>query len=507
SGGAVVTTGVVGTSPVNGGGTALSATAFVAGGTYTSLANVNDNFTGVYAALNGTTINGNAGDTDTITFTDAVSFTAGAAGLNNGTNGGTISNIKTLTLGNFANTVGFVNTAAGATTGITTINGGTGNDSVDFTNSGNSLLAGNVNLGLGNNTLTLETAKTYTGTFSAGAGVADILVATGANIAGANVAGFETLFLGGGATTTLTAAQYNAFTTFNAAAGADVVTLTTAGTITGTTLAGTAGIESYNLANGTNSVTLALSGVNQTFTGGTGNDTFTTTAANLAWKTLNAAGGTGDTLTVTDAIAAAFTLKASSAAGAVVTGVEIVNFNASTGANVVTMFDGVATVNAAGGNFVLGTGGQTLISSGAVTVTGGAGVDSITLSSGADTIDATNTIAGTRSTIGAIDTVTNFKVAGVDVFKTGTAATTLNLLSIATADTSTLAAAIATAATAAGASLAATTQAYVITVAAGTAAGTYAFQNVGGTVGTVDATDFIVKLVGAGSIVAGDFIA
>ncbi|MFZ6723832.1 hypothetical protein ACO0LK_27045, partial [Undibacterium sp. Ji49W] len=41
SGGAVVTTGVVGTSPVNGGGTALSATAFVAGGTYTSLANVN----------------------------------------------------------------------------------------------------------------------------------------------------------------------------------------------------------------------------------------------------------------------------------------------------------------------------------------------------------------------------------------------------------------------------------------------------------------------------------
>ncbi len=86
-------------------------------------------------------------------------------------------------------------------------------------------------------------------------------------------------------------------------------------------------------------------------------------------------------------------------------------------------------------------------------------------------------------------------------------ALTCSRQSIANADISTLAAAIATAATAAGATLAANTQAYVITVAAGTAVGTYAFQNIGGTVGTVDATDFIVKITGAGSIVAGDFIA
>ncbi|MDP4078672.1 hypothetical protein [Acidovorax sp. A1169] len=46
-----------------------------------------------------------------------------------------------------------------------------------------------------------------------------------------------------------------------------------------------------------------------------------------------------------------------------------------------------------------------------------------------------------------------------------------------------------------------------MTVSGGTAAGTYAFQNNGGSVGTVDSTDFIIKLIGAGSIVAGDFLA
>ncbi|MFZ6713420.1 hypothetical protein, partial [Undibacterium sp. TC9W] len=117
-------------------------------------------------------------------------------------------------------------------------------------------------------------------------------------------------------------------------------------------------------------------------------------------------------------------------------------------------------------------------------------------------------IIGSGSTFATIDTVSGFKAAGADVFKTGTAATTLNALSIANADIATLAAAIQTAATAAGAALANTnTQAYIITVSAGTAAGTYAFQNLGSNT-TVDSADFIVKLTGTtGSIVAGDFIA
>jgi hypothetical protein len=56
-------------------------------------------------------------------------------------------------------------------------------------------------------------------------------------------------------------------------------------------------------------------------------------------------------------------------------------------------------------------------------------------------------IIGSGSLFGNnIDKVANFKVASIDAFKTGTKATTLNALNIATADVSTQAAAIATAA-------------------------------------------------------------
>ncbi|MBC3921173.1 hypothetical protein H8L32_27190, partial [Undibacterium sp. CY18W] len=121
SGGAVVTTGVVGTSPVNGGGTALTATAFVAGGTYTSAVNVNDNFTGTVANLNGTTISGNVGDTDTISLTGNSTVTIG-----NGSTGGTITNIKSLITDNTGGSITF----GATTTGITTVTGGTGTDNV-----------------------------------------------------------------------------------------------------------------------------------------------------------------------------------------------------------------------------------------------------------------------------------------------------------------------------------------------------------------------------------------
>ena len=490
SGGATVTTGVVGTNPVNGGGSALSPTALTAGGTFNSVAGVNDNFTGLTATLNGTTVNGNLGDTDAITLGDAFAFS-----LNNGTTGGTISNIKVLNLANAANTVTFTN----ATTGITTINGGTGNDSVDFTNTGSTLLAGNVNLGLGNNTLVLEAAKTYTGTFTAGAGVADTLV-LGANssIAGANITGFETATLFASGVYTMTAAQYNSFTAFNAG-NTETIALTTAGTIVAN-----AAIERFTLANGTNTFTAGTNTVS--VVGGTGADTFNYTATQIAGATTLDGGLGADTLNI-GAIGANLNISA------LVTGVETINVtgSAATGYTFTNENGAGVTLNyakgATGDVVVLGTGGQTVNLLGtaatAVTVTGGTGADTINLSAtatGAETIT-------TGSVISAIDTVANFKVAGADVFKTGTAATTLNLLSIATADVSTLAAAIATAATAAGAALQFNTQAYVITVAAGTAAGTYAFQNIGGTVGTVDATDFIVKITGAGSIVAGDFIA
>ncbi|MFZ6639314.1 beta strand repeat-containing protein, partial [Undibacterium sp. TC4M20W] len=493
SGGATVTTGVVGTNPVNGGGTALTPTAFVAGGNYASAVNVNDNFTGTVANLSGTTISGNVGDTDTITLTGNSSIT----GFGNGTTGGIITNIKSLITDNTGGTITF----GATTTGVTTVTGGTGVDNVDVTGAGTSFLAGNVNLGAGaGQTLTLG-AFAYTGTFSAGAGVTDTLaLAAGANISGANITGFENLTLAATGNYTLTAAQYNAFTGTISAGNTETLTFTTAGTIVANNA-----IERFTLAAGTNTFTAGTNTVS--VVGGTGNDTFNYTATQIAGAT-TLDGGLGiDTLNI-GAIGANLNITA------LVTGIETVNVtgSAATGWTFTNENGAGVTLNFAKGAFadtvVLGSGGQTvnLLGTAAtnVTVTGNAtGVDTINLSTtatGVETITAGSNIA-------AIDTVANFKVAGADVFKTGTAATSLNLLSIATADISTLAAAIATAATGAGAALAANTQAYIITVAAGTAAGTYAFQNIGGTVGAVDATDFIVKITGAGSIVAGDFIA
>ncbi|MFZ2998706.1 MAG: hypothetical protein WA071_00005, partial [Undibacterium umbellatum] len=490
SGGAVVTTGVVGTNPVNGGGTALNPTALTAGGTFTSAANVNDNFTGVIASLVGTTVTGNAADTDIITLSDAGTFAYGAG----------ITNIKTLNLANGANTVTFAN----ATTGTTTVNGGTGADSVDLSGATTSIVAGNVNLGTGNNTLILG-AQTYTGTFSAGAGTDLLTLAAGANIAGANIAGFENLTLAATGVYTMTAAEYNGLTAGTVSAGnTETIALTTAGTIVAN-----AALERFTLANGTNNFTAGTNTVS--VVGGTGNDTFNYTATQTAGATTLDGGLGVDTLNI-GAIGANLNINA------LVTGIETLNVtgSAATGYTFTNENGAGVTLNyskgAAADTIALGTGGQTLNLLGtaatAVSVVGNTGVDTINLSAtatGVETIDVTT--AGTRSNIGSIDTVANFKVAGADVFKTGTAATTLNALNIANADVATLAAAIATAATAAGATLAANTQAYVITVAAGTAAGTYAFQNIGGTAGTVDATDFIVKITGAGSIVAGDFIA
>jgi hypothetical protein len=490
SGGATATTGVIGTNPINGGGSALSPTAFTAGGVFTSTAGVNDNFTGTVANLSGTTLTGNAGDSDSITFSDA-----GTIALNNTTTGGTISNVKSVLLANGTNNVSFFN----ATSGITTVTGGTGNDAVDLTGAGTSFAAGNVNLNTGNNTLTLG-GIAYTGTFSAGAGTADTLVlAAGANISGASLTGFENLTLAATGVYTMTAAEYNAFTGTVTAGNTETIAFTTAGTIVANSV-----IERFTLANGVNAFTASTNTVS--VVGGTGADTFNYTATQIqAATTLD--GGLGTDVLNIGAISNNLNISA------LVAGVETVNvtgsaavgytFTNENGAGVTLNY----TKGAAGDVVVLGTGGQTVNLLGtaatAVTVTGGTGVDTINLSTtatGAETIT-------TGSVIANIDTVANFKIAGADVFKTGTGATTLNSLTIATADSSTLAAAIATAATGAGAALAANTQAYIVTVSAGTAAGQYAFQNIGGTVGAVDATDFIVKITGAGSIVAGDFIA
>lgn len=414
----------------------------------------------------GTVVGGAGIDTLTMTDAGAVAIPAGASAVENLVLASTAANTA----------VSFV-----AGNSIANVTGGTQADTVNAAN-----LAAGVNIALGDgvDALTLG-AVSYTGALNGGNGVDTLTLVTGSNIAGATVTGFETLTAVGA--NTMTGDQYNAFTTVNSNNGAstDVLTLTTAGsfTIAGSAAANAAGFESIVLANGTNNLTLTGATIaaiaTSTVAGGTGTDTLTIGAD------LGAGGAT------------AMTNK---------TGFENLVFTVAQTTGAVTIFNqaGLNVTAQAGGIVTLGTLGQNLtVTAGASTVAGGSGVDTITLGTGADRVASAGSLFGQA---GGIDTVTNFKAAGADVFGTGVNATTLNNLTVATADLTTLGGAIQTAATAAGAGLAANTQAYIVTVAAGAAAGTYAFQNIGGTVGTVDATDFIVKLVGAAAIVAGDFV-
>lgn len=91
-----------------------------AGGTFPGQSGRVDNFQSTIPDLNGSTINGNPSDQDTLTLT-----TAGTVTINNGSTGGTISGINTLNLANGTNVITYNNSA-----GFTTINGGTGDDTI-----------------------------------------------------------------------------------------------------------------------------------------------------------------------------------------------------------------------------------------------------------------------------------------------------------------------------------------------------------------------------------------
>lgn len=448
-GAGLVVAGTVGTS-----GVLPNVTSFVAADAKTGTNGVNDSFVGSISGLNGTTLTGNSSDTDGLTLTSA-----GIIVLNNGGTGGTLSNLVSLFLANGANTINF-----SGTSGIYLITGNAGVDQINLTNvTGNAV----VKLGAGDDILTL-TALSYTGALDGGDGSNDVLqLVNGSSLSGAKLSGFEGLFITANAAATLTVEQFKAFQALTGATGTETLTFTTAGTLTGA-----AAIEAYTLANGINQLT--LSGAS-TVTGGTGSDTviFSTDVSGTA-----------------------------AAYGANLTNIETLVFQTAVGAAVSGIAAGVQSVTANGGRFTL-TGGQAFTAvSGSNDVTGVAGsVNSVSLGSGADTVRA----AG--STYAAIDTVANFKAAGADELKTGVAATSLTTLTIASASAAGLGAAIEAAATAAGQSLTASGQAYTITVTGGDAAGTYVFQNIGGSGSAVDSTDFIVKLTGTtGSIALSDFI-
>lgn len=277
---------------------------------------------------------------------------------------------------------------------------------------------------------------------------------------------------GAGATTFTTT---NAMTIAADASGANTVTLGGAGAYTVTGVAATTDITQAAGETGAVNITMAASTGANTFTSVAGGGAMTVNAALLtAGAVLTIAGAAANnTTTVTLGVGAI------TGVGGVVhtgTGSLVVNEVAQTAAGSLGTFTGSAT------------GSDTWN----LAATGG----------GIDTIVG----AGALSNISLIDTVSNFKATGADIFKTGVNATTLNNLTIATASTTTLAGAISTAAVAAGATLAANTQAYIITVSAGTAAGTYALQNLGADA-NVTAADFLIQLTGTiGAIVVGDFV-
>jgi hypothetical protein len=434
--------------------------------------------TAAIITANATALTGGAATTDTLTVTDAGVVTVGSV----------TTALETLVLANGTNTVTF------AQAGFTNVTGGTGNDTVSLANLA---LSASANLGSGNDTL--STAGTVTGSFDGGTGADNLNLTAAANLAGATVAGFETLT--GAGTVSLTAEQLAGFTTaVNTAA--NLVTVTTAGTLS---ITGTA--TNFALANGTNDFT-GNSAVAYNVTGGTGADTFNFTDVQAA-AAAGIAGGTGtDTLNITGALTAATNIS-----GVGYTGLDVVNFTGGTTATFIfTNTNGAGTLNFTKSaitninNIVLGTGGQTLnvlgAGTGLSTITGGAGADTINLSA---TATGADTIVGTTSTFNAIDTIANFKATGADVITgLGTNAASLGNLTIASATTTTLAAAIQTAT---GGTFVADA-AFLVSVAAGDAAGLYIYQNTDGAANVVNAADFIVKLTGTTGVIAvGDLLA
>ena len=327
----------------------------------------------------------------------------------------------------------FTGTAANDTftagSGADILTGGAGDDTLTG-NSGNDTLNGGVGAdtldgGAGNDTLNGgagdDTLNTSGGidTFDGGDGTDTLVInnAAYANISTSSVTNIETLDMASRATT-MTAAQYNMFTTVsNAAAG----TLTDAGT-----LALNTSIVSLTLANGTNNVTASSTGAAYTLTGGTGADTFNF-GGDLITSGDGIDGGSGtDTLNVTGTTAidasdlngianidtvnfantttavawtsqdndasAAMTVDASS----LTTGVATLNFSDETTGSAITLIGG-----AAGDTLTGGAGADNIIgNAGGDTILAGDGIDTITLGSGADTVNLnTITAAANRDTI------------------------------------------------------------------------------------------------------------
>lgn len=186
--------------------------------------------------------------------------------------------------------------------GADVINTGIGNDTISSGGGADSIVAGfgddQINAGAGADTIDAgagnDTILTSSGAdvVDGGAGTDTLRInsALAADISGQTITNVETLDLNG-YLTTVTANQFDTFTTYsNATAG---ILFSAPGTLTANTA-----ITTYTLANGTNTFT-ANTVANYSATGGTGADTFNFASASLTSDdTINGGAGT-DTLNVT----------------------------------------------------------------------------------------------------------------------------------------------------------------------------------------------------------------
>lgn len=325
-----------------------------AGHTYNGTAGVNDLFKSTIADLNGTTIAGNAADNDTLTLT-----TAGTVTINNGSTGGTISNIKVLNLANGTNTISYDTSA-----GFTTINGGTGDDTF-IPNT--ALLPIAVNGGNGTDTIVLTAAYAAT--------------ASGNSTFATNITGFEKLRLTGATNQTIdlqalgnyndvALAGSNGLTLSNLASNGHV-TLTGAGTaltlsnaafagapndivnlaLTDASGAGVAFASTGITASGVETANISVNDTQATPTGSFNN---TVTWLGNDVKTIHASGNAGLALSATSTElttvdASGITLGGFTWTASALTGTATVKGSA-TGTNTVNMHSALGVVDYTGGS-------------------------------------------------------------------------------------------------------------------------------------------------------------
>lgn len=407
---------------------ALSADSVVGGMSITGDANLVLTTTGAtkLASVNASALTG------TLNLTASASTVANTITLGSGD--------STVTAGSGADSItgGAGNDSLSGGAGADTIIGGAGNDTIDGGAGADSLSGG-----AGNDVfLTSAGADTIDG----GANTDSVKVSNllYADLTAYTISNVETLDMNSVATT-LSLAQYGAFTTFsNTSAG---LTFTDAGTVNGVST-----VTKYTLGNGTNTFNEVADATVTTVTGGTGVDTFNFTATQFnGTNHVSVNGGTGSDVLNISAPSAATAVSIATNLD-IITGVEKIVFAqttdavtfATSGDNSMGDAVGQITIDASGmttGNFsfdgssqttttttfkvlgggttgtnvIKGSSGADILSTGtaAATVTGGAGADTIILGSGhtgvqkvvhAVATDGIDTISGFTTALDKYDT-------------------------------------------------------------------------------------------------------